>query len=192
MKRNYVRCKACHNFIEKDANFCPQCGARNKEPFYKKWWFWVIVTMLIVSFASGGESEEPERITRDTSKRKYTESFKKTEPATEAKAVIELIAGEPGEYGELFTINKDTKFEETYYIYCIPAGTYTVTNAGEYMSQFSVYSGEVHVTDDGWEEFTESIYIKVLDVDQSDTFTIEEGQCIEIHEPAKFIIELVG
>lgn len=112
--------------------------------------------------------------------------------AVEATLSIELIAGEPGEYGELFTINKDTEFEETYYIYRIPAGTYTVTNSGEYMNQFNVYSGEVHVTEDGWEEFTEAVYVKALDVGQSDTFTIADGQCIEIHEPAKFTIELVG
>ena len=107
----------------------------------------------------------------------------------EERLSFELIAGEPGEYGELFTINKDTEFEETYYIYHVPVGTYTVTNSGEYMSQFNVYSDEIHVTEEGWEEPAEVFYVKLLKVDESDSVTIEEGQYIEIHEPANFTLE---
>lgn len=102
---------------------------------------------------------------------------------------FELIAGEAGEYGELFTINKDTECEETYYIYRIPAGTYTVTNSGKYMNQFNVYGDTVQVNDDGWEELSDVIYVKLLDVGESDTFTIEDGQIVEIHEPAQFLLE---
>jgi hypothetical protein len=111
--------------------------------------------------------------------------------AVSASVSIELIAGEAGEYGELFTMNKDTEFEETYYIYNIPTGTYTVTNAGKYMSQFNVYSDEIVVNDSGWEEVAEAFYVKVLDAGASDTFTIEDGQHIEIQEPAKFLLESV-
>jgi hypothetical protein len=37
----------------------------------------------------------------------------------------------------------------------------------------------------------ESVYVKLLDVGASDTFTIAEGQHIEIQEPAVFVLELV-
>jgi hypothetical protein len=156
----------------------------HKKPLFKKWWFWLIVVFFLSAIASGGSDAESASatVTPPTTQA----------PTTEETVTIELIAGEPGEYGELFTINKDTEFEETYYIYRIPAGTYTVTNAGEYMNQFNVYSGEVQVNKDGWEEFTEAVYVKALDVGQSDTFTIADGQCIEIQEPAKFTLELVG
>lgn len=147
----------------------------------------IILVLILVSSPTKESTAE----TIPTATSAAVETVEVTE-AVEATLSIELIAGEPGEYGELFTINKDTEFEETYYIYRIPSGTYTVTNSGEYMNQFNVYSGEVHVTEDGWEEFTEAIYVKALDVGQSDTFTITDGQCIEIHEPAKFTIELVG
>ena len=145
-----------------------------------------VVILIFVMFASASKPATDPIIATEA-----TEATEATATATEASVSIELIAGEPGEYGELFTINKDTEFEETYYVYRIPAGTYTVTNTGEYMNQFNVYSGEVHVNEDGWEEFTEAAYVKAMDVGQSDTFTIADGQCIEIHEPAKFTLELV-
>lgn len=146
----------------------------------------IILVLILVS----SPSNPPSTTTEVPEVTAVTETTEATEPATEATLTIDLIAGEAGEYGELFTMNEGTEFEETYYIYHIPAGTYAVTNVGEYMSQFNVYSGEVHVTEDGWEEFTEAIYVKVLDVGQSDTFTIADGQCIEIHEPAKFVLEI--
>lgn len=140
----------------------------------------------VSAIASLGETDEPAQA--QVYEATTEVSAEQTTEATEEAKIIELVAGEPGEYGELFTFNEGTEFEETYYIYHIPAGTYTVTNAGEYMNQFSVYSDEVHVVD-GWEEFAETYYVKVLDVGESDTFTIEDGQCIEIHEPGRFQLE---
>lgn len=119
-----------------------------------------------------------------------TEAIETT--ATESAVSIELIAGEPGEYGDLFTMNEGTEFEETYHVYRIPAGTYTVTNTGAYLQQISVYSDEISVTEEGWEEPAETFYNKALNVGQSDTFTIADGQHIEIHKPAEFTLELVG
>lgn len=157
---------------------------KKKKPIFKKWWFWLIVVFILGAFGNSGSDTEATPTTQA-----ITEVT--TEPTEAATVSIELIAGEPGEYGELFTLNKDTEFEETYYVYRIPAGTYTVTNAGEYMDQINVCSEEVHTTDEGWEEPAEIFYVKLLDVGASDAFTIADGQYIEIHEPAKFVLELV-
>ncbi len=153
--------------------------------------FWICVAMCFVAIGSVSDDTSDDAVptTPPTTQAPTTIA---TEPATEAVVTIELIAGEAGKYGELFTINKDTECEETYYIYHIPAGTYTVTNTGKYMSQFNVYSDEIVVNDSGWEEVAESFYVKVLDVGASDTFSFEDGQFIEIHEPAKFTLELIG
>lgn len=97
-----------------------------------------------------------------------------------------LTAGEAGEYGQLITYNKDTEFEETFYAYYIPEGTYTVTNAGEYISQVTVCSNEKVITDAGWEESESVGDVKLIDVGESDTITVEEGYHIEIIEPAVF------
>lgn len=100
--------------------------------------------------------------------------------SSQAESII-LIAGEQGEYGEMFTINADTEFEENYYIYRVPAGTYTVTLTGKYMDQFNVYGETVYVTEDGWEELSDVFYVKLFQPGESDTVTIEDGQIIEIH-----------
>lgn len=103
-----------------------------------------------------------------------------TTTQTAEKLSFTLVAGEKGEYGEWFTINKDTEFEENYYVYRVPAGTYTVTNAGKYMDQFNVYGDKVYTTDAGREELSDVIYVKLFKQGESDTVTIEDGQIIKI------------
>lgn len=99
---------------------------------------------------------------------------------------ISLVAGVQGQYGELFTINKGTEFEENYFIYRVPAGTYTVKNAGKYLNQFTVCGDTVYTTDAGWEELSDVYYVKALKPGETDTVTIEDGQIIEIHEPGEY------
>lgn len=202
-----IECKSCGHKIAKNAKICPSCGAKNKKPIFKKWWFWVVIVLLIIGGTSGGDddttpsevdsvvssvedvAEPSEEITVEVEPEEV--EAPKEETVNEEILTFELIAGEAGEYGELFTINKDTEFEETYYIYHIPSGTYTVTNTGEYMSQLNVYSDEIVVNEAGWEEPAETFYIKLLDVGQSDTVTVADGSFIEIHEPASFTFESV-
>ena len=102
------------------------------------------------------------------------------------EASFTLTAGEAGEYGQEITYNKGTEFEETFYAYYIPEGTYTVTNAGDYMSQVTVCSNEKVTTDAGWEEAESTGDVKLIDAGESDTITVEEGYHIEIVEPAVF------
>lgn len=44
-----VSCRSCGAEIAKSAKTCPQCGAKNKNPFYKRWWFWVLVVIVLLS-----------------------------------------------------------------------------------------------------------------------------------------------
>ncbi len=51
-------CEKCG--AEYASGVCPNgCNASKKvkNPIYKKWWFWVIVAVLVVSVASGGDGE---------------------------------------------------------------------------------------------------------------------------------------
>ena len=97
-----------------------------------------------------------------------------------------ITAGETGEYGKLITYNKGTEFESTNYAYYVPAGTYTVTNIGEYGSQIDVCSDEIVTTDSGWEESADIGAVELMGVGDSCTITVEEGYHIEIIEPAVF------
>lgn len=165
-----------------------------KKKWYQKWWIWAIIVVVIFAAASGGNNDDATAKEDETTVSDINETQTDTakDVVNEQPLSFELIAGEQGEYGELITVNKDTEFEEVFYIYHIPAGTYTVTNIGEYMNQFNVYSNEYVVNEDGWEEISEAYYVKVLNPGESDTFTIEEGQHVDICEPGKYLLEKIA
>ena len=160
-----------------------------KKSFYKKWWFWAIVVVVALSAMFGSNEEENKTKTETPTAVETTENTATEEPKQEEKLVFELVAGEQGEYGKMITHNKGTEFEENFYAFYVPVGTYTVTNVGKYMSQLNVYSDEIVKNDDGWDEVAESFFNKVIDVNKSETVTVEEGQHIEIAEPSQFKFE---
>jgi len=66
-------CPVCGKEMAANAKTCPSCGAKNKKPFYKKWWFWVLLVVVIGaagSAASGGNSgaqpSEPKQPSQQT------------------------------------------------------------------------------------------------------------------------------
>lgn len=76
----FTRCKACGWMIEKQARFCPQCGTKNNKPIYTKWWFWLIVVLVIGAIGSGGSDPEVDPITTVPT----TTQASTFEPTTEA------------------------------------------------------------------------------------------------------------
>lgn len=53
-------CKNCNNPLPEKATVCPSCGAKNKKPIYKKWWFWLIIALIVIGAAlSGGTESDP-------------------------------------------------------------------------------------------------------------------------------------
>lgn len=182
-----IQCKSCGEQIAKSAKSCPHCGAKNKKPFYKRWWFWLIVLIVAIGALSSSGDDDPETSekTPGTTQNETNKNQEETEP-------IVLVAGEAGEYGEMFTMNKGTEFEENYYIYRIPAGTYEATNTGEYMSQINVCSIETKVTEEGWEEPAKINDVVLLDVGKSGTIVVPDGYYIEIQEPSHFTLVKVN
>lgn len=56
-----IKCKSCGAEIAKSAKACPQCGAKNKKPIFKRWWFWaIIVAVLLVSCSGSDDPEQPD------------------------------------------------------------------------------------------------------------------------------------
>jgi RNA polymerase subunit RPABC4/transcription elongation factor Spt4 len=52
------KCATCGVDIAKSAKACPQCGAKNKKPITKRWWFWAIIIVFvlgIISNLAGGD-----------------------------------------------------------------------------------------------------------------------------------------
>lgn len=56
-----VNCKSCGKEIASNAKICPGCGAKNKKPFYKAVWFWVIVVIIVLAAAAGGNSGDSDK-----------------------------------------------------------------------------------------------------------------------------------
>ncbi len=50
-----IKCKTCNEDMAANAKVCPKCGAKNKKPFYKKWWVWVIAVVVLIAIFSGGD-----------------------------------------------------------------------------------------------------------------------------------------
>ena len=57
MSQKMISCKACGKEIAASAKACPECGAKNKKPIYKKWWLWVIVAVVLIAAVSGGGND---------------------------------------------------------------------------------------------------------------------------------------
>ena len=92
-----------------------------------------------------------------------------------------IIPDEKGEYGFENTLNAGTEFEETQIVYHIPAGTYTVTNLGEFQGQIGAMSDETHITENGWEEPASTGDVVIIKPNKSVEFTIQDGYYLEVH-----------
>jgi len=103
---------------------------------------------------------------------------------------FEIIAGEAGEYGKKLIFNKGTEFEMERWYYNIPIGTYKITNIGDYMAPLMIYTDEININEDGWEEPVIAQEGQMLKINQETTVTLEEGQVIYIQEPAVFSFEM--
>ena len=68
-----TKCKTCGADIASSAKTCPGCGAKNKKPFYKKWWFILIAIFVIIGALGSGGSKDENSSTADSSS-KSTES----------------------------------------------------------------------------------------------------------------------
>ena len=47
MKEKLKNCPVCGKEMAAGAKVCPSCGAKNKKPIYRRWWFWVLVVLVI-------------------------------------------------------------------------------------------------------------------------------------------------
>ncbi len=56
MADKITSCKTCGAEMAASAKVCPKCGAKNKKPFYKKWWFWVLAVIIIAGIAGGASN----------------------------------------------------------------------------------------------------------------------------------------
>lgn len=184
-----------------------------KTPFYKRKWFIILIAFLLLggcvrncTNSRGDNKEQVEPIVEveeaaspednKGEQEKEAPASEKDEPSQEAETepaeaalTIDLVAGKENEYSESRTWNAGTEFEETQLVYYVPAGTYEVTNAGEYPTQVNVYEG-VAVNDEGWEEPANVGDIITLKVGETGQITVPEGYYVDIAEPTHVVLEM--
>ena len=80
-------------------------------------------------------------------------------------------------------MSEGTDFEEHLVVYYVPAGKYTVKNLGDYRTQVNVYEGFAKNSETGYDEYTNTGDIIVLEVNGEGEIEVPDGWYIEIHEP---------
>lgn len=94
MNKKLTECKACGREIAKSAKTCPHCGAKNKKPIFKKWWFWTIIFVLFISIGNSGDDAGS-----STSADNKNVSFSETNNKTQEPVKTEYYVGDVIEDG---------------------------------------------------------------------------------------------
>ncbi len=81
-------CSTCNAEIASSAKTCPNCGAKNKKPIYKRWWFILIVVLSAFGSLGGGDTETPEA--QDVATEQPAEEPVNVEPAMTMGQHMEL------------------------------------------------------------------------------------------------------
>lgn len=118
--KNMIHCKSCGKEISKSAKTCPNCGGKNKKPFYKTIWFWVIIAIIFISIAAGGGSGEnsSKSSNNHSSQNTNTVEYQKIDIDELENALEENAAAAKDTYngkyleitGRLSTIDSDLKY----------------------------------------------------------------------------------
>lgn len=125
MKKNkMITCKHCGQEIAVTAKTCPHCGGKNKKPIFKKWWFWVIIVIVlgIVAMGDSGSDEQAsdeskvseestevnETENDDNVPTEYKSALKKAESYSEMMHMSKagIYDQLTSEYGEQFTVEE--------------------------------------------------------------------------------------
>lgn len=108
-KSKTIKCIQCGAEFDSKSKFCPSCGAKNKKPVFKKWWFWVIVIIVLFgAIGSAGNSKSDKTTanvesesknstfenTKITNKEDESEKEETAEPEIELKTEIEKAVWE--------------------------------------------------------------------------------------------------
>lgn len=94
MTEKMMTCKACGGEIAASAKSCPKCGAKNKKPFYKQVWFWIIIVIFVIAVGSAGGSDSSTEVNSDNGASSATTDTNKK--SVEKKEKFEVVDGVDG------------------------------------------------------------------------------------------------
>lgn len=61
-----IKCKTCNAEIASSAKRCPSCGAKNKKPIYKRFWFILIAFFVIIGVIEGMSNDKSDSVNSGT------------------------------------------------------------------------------------------------------------------------------
>lgn len=95
------KCKHCGAEIAKSARVCPQCGGKNKPPFYQRPWFLILAALVLIgallSGGNGTSDKEDKKVGQVSDITADAENAGQTEGAAEAAAETGGEAAEKSE-----------------------------------------------------------------------------------------------
>ena len=94
----------------------------------KKWWFWVIIAVLLLGIISS---------------------------IAEGESTYTIVGGELGDYGKEIILNSDSDLPTKKLLYKLPAGTYTVTTTFDKIAGFYVVKDKI--VNNGEEKYPEEL-----------------------------------
>lgn len=129
-----INCSTCGKEIAYSAKKCPNCGAKNKKPFYKKVWFWVLTVIIVIGIGgAAGSSNSNDTVGKDKETIASGEENKQNE---EAKAEENV----PTEYKS--ALRKAKSYSDT--MYMSKAGLYEQLTS-EYGEKFTAEAAQYAV-----------------------------------------------
>ncbi len=178
-----IRCKTCGNEMDKNAKACPSCGAKNKKPIFKRWWFILIVLVVIIgalaprgnkgknttdesqettntSTANANKDESKQEKAKDTTKENIPKEYQSALKKADSYANI-MNFSKKGLYQQL-TSDAGEKFTEEAAQYAIENvktdwKKNALAKAKIYQNEMSMSKGAIHdqLVSDAGEKFTE-------------------------------------
>ncbi len=142
-KNKLILCKSCDAEIAASAKTCPHCGAKNKKPFYKKAWFWVLVVFLLIGMAGGDEeATEPTSATA-------TESIAETIPKITLPIETTTVTTTPA---EIPTEDPTIPTEENNQVSVDVVASLIEANAAQNFTHYDLSYDETGITLSVWED----------------------------------------
>lgn len=96
MAENKKHCQHCGAALPDAKNkTCPTCNKKLSKPIFKKWWFWVIIGVLVIGIAGAGAAGTDETpTTNNTSNNSSNNSTSNTSTTTYAKVDLQTMFDE--------------------------------------------------------------------------------------------------
>lgn len=188
MANKMTICKYCGAEIATSAKACPNCGAKNKKPIYKRAWFIILAIIVILGIggaAIGGGDDSPENTPPAASDDANT-AAESSEETTAAKVEYEEVSADQlSDDLEANAASAKDKYNDNYYAISGKLGN--IDSDGAYINidtsdEFDFTNIQCYIQDDEQLE-------KVKSMSKGDSITVK-GKVTDVGELMGYSIDI--